>query len=275
MVGQNAWQLFYPGDDYEQVNHLFEEFQRGDVHNYEMVLTTKDGEKRTILWNSINEYDSTGGLIQVVGFGSDITARQQAEEALRANEVRYRTLFETSMDAIFLEDMEGGIRDCNGRAHEMHGYTKAELLGLHSSDLIPPATLEALIPEMNAQLAATGTAFLESEGIHKDGSVFPTEVSVQLTSVGGESLTVVYVRNIAERKRSEAALKKYRDHLEDLVRQRTFELKNANEHLMELSRVKDEFVSNVTHELRTPITSLKLHQYLLTVDPNEWVSTWP
>jgi signal transduction histidine kinase len=68
------------------------------------------------------------------------------------------------------------------------------------------------------------------------------------------------------RKRAEEALQKYRDHLEELVEQRTAELNAANEHLRELSRVKDEFVSNVTHELRTPITSLKLHQYLITAD---------
>ncbi|RPJ01590.1 MAG: PAS domain-containing sensor histidine kinase, partial [Chloroflexi bacterium] len=144
-----------------------------------------------------------------------------------------------------------------------------ELLALHSRDLVPPATFEAIIPEMNAQLAAKGTAFFEAEGIYKDGTLFPTEVSVQITSMEGEPLTVVYVRDITERKRAEAALKKYRDHLEDLVRQRTSELKTANEHLMELSRIKDEFVSNVTHELRTPITSLKLHQYLLTQDPEK------
>jgi signal transduction histidine kinase len=68
------------------------------------------------------------------------------------------------------------------------------------------------------------------------------------------------------RKQAEEALQKYRDQLEDLVRQRTAELNAANEHLLELSRMKDEFVSNVTHELRTPITSLKLHQYLITAD---------
>jgi signal transduction histidine kinase len=68
------------------------------------------------------------------------------------------------------------------------------------------------------------------------------------------------------RKRAEDALEKYRDHLEELVEQRTAELNAANAHLLELSRIKDEFVSNVTHELRTPITSLKLHQYLITAD---------
>jgi signal transduction histidine kinase len=68
------------------------------------------------------------------------------------------------------------------------------------------------------------------------------------------------------RKDAEAALEEYRNHLEELVKQRTAELNAANEYLQELSRIKDEFVSNVTHELRTPITSLKLHQYLILAD---------
>ncbi len=63
-----------------------------------------------------------------------------------------------------------------------------------------------------------------------------------------------------------SALQKYRDHLEESGPAAHAELNDANEHLIELSRIKDEFVSNVTHELRTPITSLKLHQYLITAD---------
>ncbi|MBN1565767.1 MAG: HAMP domain-containing protein [Anaerolineae bacterium] len=75
-------------------------------------------------------------------------------------------------------------------------------------------------------------------------------------------------QEIAERKRTEEELTHYRNHLEHLVEQRTAELRAANEQLISLSHMKDEFVSNVTHELRTPITNLKLRQYLLEKQPD-------
>jgi PAS domain S-box-containing protein len=197
-------------------------------------------------------------------------ARKQAEDALRANEAKYRTLFEASTDAIFLETMDGRVLDCNERACQLHGYTKDEMLLLNAEDLVSHEVLDAVIEDMHLQLSATETAFLEAVGKRKDGSVFPTEVNIQLTTVDDEPLAVIYVRDITERKRSEEALRKYRDDLEDLVRQRTTELKAANEHLTELSHIKDKFVSNVSHELRTPITSLKLHQYLLVADAEKF-----
>ncbi len=263
LIGSNWQQLFsLEQGDYPESYP----FTDSDVRNYEIVLTTKSGEQRTILWNSISQFNENGELTEIVGFGNDITGRKQAEEALRTNEVKYRTLFETSTDAIFLETRGGRVVDCNDRACELYGYTKNEMLALSAERLVPDDVYGPAMSEMNRQLAAGSCALLEAYGQRNDGTVFPTEVSVQLATVNNEPLAVVYVRDITERKRAESALRKYRDHLEELVKQRTAELNAANEHLLELSRIKDEFVSNVTHELRTPITSLKLHQYLITAD---------
>jgi PAS domain S-box-containing protein len=124
LVEQNAWQLFYPGDSYRQVEGLLRGFESGDVRDYEMVLTTQSGEKRAILWNLTSQHDENGNLVEIVGFGSDITRRKQAEEALRGSEEKYRTLFETSTDAIFVETMDGRILDCNQRASVCMGTRK-------------------------------------------------------------------------------------------------------------------------------------------------------
>ena len=83
IVGRNWWQILYPGDEYGQVERLLQDSVDGSVHDYEMVLTSKQGRKRVISWTSINQHDETGKLVEIVGFGSDVTERKQAEEKLR------------------------------------------------------------------------------------------------------------------------------------------------------------------------------------------------
>jgi PAS domain S-box-containing protein len=87
LVGRNWWQTFYPEESYRQVEQLFCDFEQGNVRDYEMVLTTKSGEKRTITWNSLNRYDTAGQLVEIIGFGHDVTARKHIETELhRAKE---------------------------------------------------------------------------------------------------------------------------------------------------------------------------------------------
>jgi len=80
IVGKNWWRVFYPGDEYRQVEHMFNRFPNtSGVKDHEMTLTTRGGEKRTILWNSMQRHDEKGELIEIIGFGIDITDRKLAE----------------------------------------------------------------------------------------------------------------------------------------------------------------------------------------------------
>jgi PAS domain S-box-containing protein len=63
-------------------------------------------------------------------------------------------------------------------------------------------------------------------------------------------------RMLAEQKRAEEEILKYRDHLEELVKERTNELRAANLHLRELDRLKSMFIASMSHELRTPLNSI-------------------
>jgi PAS domain S-box-containing protein len=84
LIGKNWWTTFYPGDEYRQVEQLFLDLKKGgDVRDYEMTLTSRDGERRTISWNSLNSFDKDGKIVQIIGFGNDITERKKAEEELR------------------------------------------------------------------------------------------------------------------------------------------------------------------------------------------------
>jgi two-component system cell cycle sensor histidine kinase/response regulator CckA len=82
ILGQNWWQVFYPGAEYGQVERLSRAFEGGDVRDYEMTLTTRSGEKRTVAWNSINRHDGDGRLAEIIGFGNDTTERKRREQRI-------------------------------------------------------------------------------------------------------------------------------------------------------------------------------------------------
>jgi PAS domain S-box-containing protein len=83
LIGKNWWRIFYPGKESAQVKKLYEAFEKGAVRNYEMVLTSRSKEKRVIAWNSINRFDDNGNLVEIIGFGTDITEKKKADQALK------------------------------------------------------------------------------------------------------------------------------------------------------------------------------------------------
>jgi PAS domain S-box-containing protein len=79
LIGRNWWQTFYTSTDADHIARLVGVLQAGDVRDHEMTLTTKSGDKVAIAWDSINRYDESGRLIEIVGFGHDVTARREVE----------------------------------------------------------------------------------------------------------------------------------------------------------------------------------------------------
>ncbi|MDB6022652.1 MAG: Signal transduction histidine kinase [Pedosphaera sp.] len=90
LIGKDWWRLFYPGEEYGQVEQLFRDLANGPVRDYEMILTTKTGTKRTVSWNSLSKYDDEGKLTELIGFGNDITDRKRAELERRSMELQLR-----------------------------------------------------------------------------------------------------------------------------------------------------------------------------------------
>lgn len=83
LIGRNWWKIMYPGAEYAQVDRLFKDFEKGAVRDYEMTLTTKSKTKRIISWNSVNRFAQDGTLMEIIGFGNDMTDRIRAEEEVK------------------------------------------------------------------------------------------------------------------------------------------------------------------------------------------------
>jgi two-component system cell cycle sensor histidine kinase/response regulator CckA len=132
-------------------------------------------------------------------------SHQGALRALRESEQRYRGVFEGVQDAIFVESLSGDILDVNSRACEMFGYPHDLFLTKTVDDLVPPEHF-ALIPDELPD-PTLPTAPIETVNIRADGERFPVEITGQVQTIGVESVLLVVVRDITERKRAEEALR--------------------------------------------------------------------
>jgi PAS domain S-box-containing protein len=169
-----------------------------------------DGRVRFVEERCETDFAPDGTPLISRGTVQDVSARVEAERALRASETRYRTLFETCTDGVFLLDLSGGIRSANPAAARMHGYTMDELLAMRMQDLDVPESA-ALIPERMQRMRNGEVLTFEVSHQRKDGTVFPLEVLASAVELGGEWLVLAFDRDITERKRSEAALQEAED----------------------------------------------------------------
>ena len=151
---------------------------------------------------------------------AEVAERKRKEEALRESEERYRSLFNKASDGIVIISSDGKLIDVNESFARMHGYSRGELLRMNIRDL---DTKEAarLIPERMRQLLAGEILAFDVEHHHKDGHVFPLEVSANLVSIGGESCIQSFHRDITERKRAEAALREREEQVATILRAAT------------------------------------------------------
>ena len=132
----------------------------------------------------------------------DITERKRTEETLR----RYELLAGHSRDIfLFIRRDDGRILEANAAAVNAYGYDHEELLTLSIRDLRAPETVELTETQMS-EADAHGILF---ETVHrrKDGSTFPVEVSSLGATFNGKRMLLSVIRNIAERKRAEEALR--------------------------------------------------------------------
>ena len=218
----------YQGQNKERINLLVEK----GFYKEEQLYRTPHGD----IWvdvhaQAIEENGKRQGWISLI---SDISARKQAEEALKQSEGKYRELINTSNDGILSTDAQMKFIVWNHGAERLFGYSENEILGQSMLKIIPEKLLKRVTSEF--QLSQSGASLIantvvETEGLKKDGSEVPLEISVSMRKTGEGYITTFITRDISERKEAEEKLRK-------------------------IDQMKSEFLSNVSHELRTPLQSI-------------------
>ena len=207
-----TWAEMTHPDDLESSVAQFTRMLAGEIEGYELDKRyfRKDGSIISTHLNASCFRNPDLSVRFVIASLQDITERKRTEEALRESEEKFRDVFATSSDAIFIHDARtGAILDVNQTMLKMYGWSREECAGLTVADLSadkPEYSQRAALERIN-EADEKGLVAFEWLAQRKDGSLFPVEVTLKKTTLVGEPCIVANVRDITERKRGEEALR--------------------------------------------------------------------
>ncbi|ATX82138.1 PAS domain S-box-containing protein [Mariprofundus ferrinatatus] len=167
-------------------------------------IVTKSGERRTVHISSsaIYQEECTPCVLALI---QDVTEHRVQQRLLSDERKRFKMLFESSSDGIFILDMHGHFIDINRTAHERLGYSKDEMMAMSIRELDPPE-FAARVPERIAMIKKHGAATFETAHYRKDGSIMPVEINSRIIELDGEPVFYSVLRDISDRKKAEEEL---------------------------------------------------------------------
>lgn len=176
--------------------------------------------------------------------------------------IRTKSLVKNASDGIVTIDDKQNIVMFNPAAEKMFEYTKDDASGKPLSILLPnnlrnshSGLVESFALDGSVQ-SRMMDARLPVLGMRKDGSSFPAEVSICKYRLDNKMYFTAFIRDVTEKREAEDKLLKYQEKLEELVKERTLELEQARDEAQRASQVKSEFLSVMSHEMRTPMNAI-------------------
>ena len=186
-------------------------------------------------------------------------------------------IVESTGDGVVAARLDRTVTAWNSGAEALFGYTADEMIGSSISRIAPAGLRQSLEDHLQLMLEKDGMHTYEVKRVRKDGTM--VDVSITLSPIRDDDGVVVgissIIRDISERRRLEAEredlLAREHDARVDAEYARSL-VEEQNKRLVELDRMKDDFVASVSHELRTPLTSI--HGYLdLLLDGEDNLTT--
>ena len=260
VLNRNSRFLYGTDKDQESLKILKSAIEKGE--NCRVVLRNykKDG---TLFWNELYIMpitDAEGLVTNFIGIQEDITDRKKEEEERQ----HLSSIFDDSLNEIHVFDSKTlKFLKVNYGAQKNLGYTMDELVKMTPLNILPYKD-EIEFRGVVDILLKKNVQKLEIETVHyrKDGTTYPVEAHLQLSKLGEREVFIAIILDITERKN-------YTLKLENIVNERTKQLKESLRKEIEINELKTRFLSLLSHEFKTPLSailtsSLLLSKYQLT-----------
>jgi PAS domain S-box-containing protein len=223
-------------------NALAFKASRGIEDIYELTYIRKDGSRFPAIVSVTALRDDKAAIIGYLLIGTDNSARKHVEEKLRWTEESFRLMVESVSDyAIVMLDPEGCVVSWNTGAERIKGYATDEIVGAHFACFYPKEDTDAAKPQHDLDLAALNGRY-EDEGwrVRKDGSTF--WANVVFTAIRDQAGILrgfaKLTRDLTERNKVEGILT------------------NARAIAEKANLAKSDFLSSMSHELRSPLNAI-------------------
>ncbi len=193
----------YRADDAEVMRTGRRKVIEEPMHDKEGIVTWIETVKTPI-------FNEKGEVIGTTGISRDITVRKKLEFRLKESEEKFRMIFESANDAIFIVDVQTGeILDVNKQAEDLIGRPRKELIGINQVELHPPEEAESYKEKFRDIVSAaeeskgSHNSSLEAEIFNSKGERTPVYISASVFEIGGKKVTQGIFRDISELKRIE------------------------------------------------------------------------
>ncbi len=264
LLGEEVMDLVHPDDIHGSVERLSPTIQGAEVVGMEHRLRAKDGGYHWMRWNAVG--DPEKGV--VYGAAQDITAQKQLEMAVEDEQNRLEALVESAPDAVVQADAQGNIIGWNQGAETMFGWSEAEALGEPLTRLMPERyrRMHQMGMERYKETGETRVLgrTLELEGLRRDGTEFPLELTVSSWTQGGERYFGAILRDVTDRTRREHELQREKDAV-DLLQDITAAANAADD----VVGAFDEALERVAEFMGWPVG----HAYVVDMDEEVLVPT--
>ncbi|CAG0984592.1 two-component system, NarL family, sensor histidine kinase EvgS [Burkholderiales bacterium] len=222
----------------------------------EWPVQLKDG-RRLWVYSSLFPLIEHGEVAEVFCMDVDVTARKEAEEALRHSSERFIKVFQASPVPISISRLaDGYYLDVNDAFVEQFGWTRAEILGRTSVEIGIWPNAEERARWVEAIRRTKRLRNYEARFNTKSGVEHTALVSVEEITLAGETCIVGMVHDITQRLKAEQEIRRLNTDLERRVLERTAELTAANREL-------ESFAYSISHDLRAPLRSIDGFSHLL------------